>query len=185
MTAAFNKSLRDSSRQCMPARSLLIATSPVSRSLQGLSYTRSFPCAMTSPERDAIGSQLAAPSRRRQAAGRSPMASQYAGLKSPPARKREIPSRAAASSRRAGLQAAAFEAITYTPPPWKKLKRFLLRGLTTKERLIITLKYCERLTFAEIGVVLALPEKQVAALHRDIVRRVRRWVLSDDYDSWT
>lgn len=110
------------------------------------------------------------------------MASQYAGLKSPPVRKREIPSRAATPSRRSGLQAAAFEAITYTPPPWKKLRRFLLRGLTTKERLIITLKYCERLTFAEIGAVLELPEKQVAALHRDIVRRVRRWVLADDYD---
>jgi DNA-directed RNA polymerase specialized sigma24 family protein len=80
------------------------------------------------------------------------------------------------------VQAAAFEAITYTPPPWKKLKRFLLRGLTTKERLIVTLKYCERLTFAEIGAVLELPEKQVAALHRDIVRRVRRWVLADRND---
>lgn len=90
--------------------------------------------------------------------------------------------RGTAPTRRAGVQAAAFEAITYTPPPWKKLKRFLLRGLTTKERLIVTLKYCERLTFAEIGAVLELPEKQVAALHRDIVRRVRRWVLADGND---
>jgi DNA-directed RNA polymerase specialized sigma24 family protein len=110
------------------------------------------------------------------------MASPYAGLQSPPARRREILARGTPPTRRAGVQATAFEAITYTPPPWKKLKRFLLRGLTTKERLIVTLKYCERLTFAEIGAVLELPEKQVAALHRDIVRRVRRWVLADRDD---
>ncbi|NLE60271.1 MAG: hypothetical protein GX616_18125 [Planctomycetes bacterium] len=110
------------------------------------------------------------------------MASPYASLKSSPARGREILPRAAGPSRRAGSQSAAFEAITYTPPPWKKLKRFLLRGLTTKERLIITLKYCERLTFGEIAAVLEMPEKHVSSLHRNIVRRVRRWVLTDSDD---
>lgn len=59
------------------------------------------------------------------------------------------------------------------------MKRFVLRGLTTKERLLITLRYCERLTMAEIAIILEMPEARVVELHRNVVQRVRKWVLGD------
>lgn len=107
------------------------------------------------------------------------MASPYASLKSPAPRGRTALARTGAGARRPDSRAAGIDAITYTPPLWKKMKRFVLRGLTTKERLLLTLRYCERLTFAEIGVVLELPERRVAQLHRNVVQRVRKWVTGD------
>ncbi len=107
------------------------------------------------------------------------MASQCASLKSPAVKRRESPSRATEPAPRSSGRPAAVEAITYTPPPWKKLKRFVQRGLTTKERLLITLRYCERLTMAEIGIILEMPEPRVVELHRNVVQRVRKWVLGD------
>ena len=107
------------------------------------------------------------------------MASQYASLASPGVRSRARLSRRDAVARGGRSQTAVADAITYTPPLWKKMKRFVMRGLTTKERLLLTLRYCERLTFTEIGVVLEMPETRVAELHRNVVQRVRKWVLGE------
>ena len=107
------------------------------------------------------------------------MGSQYASLAPPSVKSRVALGKNSAVVRRGRLPSAAVEAITYTPPLWKKMKRFVLRGLTTKERLLIALRYCERLTFAEIGVVLEMPEARVTELHRNVVQRVRKWVLGE------
>jgi hypothetical protein len=107
------------------------------------------------------------------------MASQYASLASPGVKRRSGLSRGSVVTRDGRSQTAVVEAITYTPPLWKKMKRFVLRGLTTKERLLLSLRYCERLTFTEIAVVLEMPESRVAELHRNVVQRVRKWVLDE------
>jgi DNA-directed RNA polymerase specialized sigma24 family protein len=107
------------------------------------------------------------------------MASQCASLKPPALKRRESLSRTGTPAPRANAHPSAVEAITYTPPPWKKLKRFVRRGLTTKERLLVTLRYCERLTMAEIGIILEMPEARVTELHHNVVQRVRKWVLGE------
>ncbi len=107
------------------------------------------------------------------------MASQYTSLASPGVRRPARFSKRNPVARSGRSQTAVVDAITYTPPLWKKMKRFVMRGLTTKERLLLTLRYGEQLTFAEIAVVLEMPETRVAELHRNVAQRVRKWVLGE------
>ena len=107
------------------------------------------------------------------------MGSQCASIKSVGARRRDNPYGATAPIRRTQPTPTA----TIPPPDigatWKKLKRFVKRGLTTKERLLITLHYCENLTMAEIGAVLEMPESRVVEIHRNVLSRVKTWVVGN------
>lgn len=49
----------------------------------------------------------------------------------------------------------------------------VLRGLTSKERLIVLLYYVEELTMREIGTALGLSESRVCQLHTRIMKRLR------------
>lgn len=52
-------------------------------------------------------------------------------------------------------------------------------GLSREERLIITLYYCEGLTFSDIGVILALSESRVSQIHSHLVERLRVRLAND------
>lgn len=56
------------------------------------------------------------------------------------------------------------------------LLEFVRTELSTEERLIITLRYCEELTIPEIGAVLNQPAAHVGAVHDRVVARVRKWL---------
>jgi DNA-directed RNA polymerase specialized sigma24 family protein len=105
------------------------------------------------------------------------MASQCAGTRPSAAKRPQIPYDPPAPIRRAQGSHSADRVSLSDSPPWKKLKRFVRRGLTTKERLLITLRYCENLTMAEIGAVLEMPEARVVELHQNVLERVKTWVL--------
>jgi DNA-directed RNA polymerase specialized sigma24 family protein len=104
------------------------------------------------------------------------MASQLASMKPPGIKRREpgyAPVRRPPSNTNGGKPSPEGS------PTWKKLRRFVNRGLTSKERLLITLHYCENLTMAEIGAVLGLPESSVIKMHRNVLERVKTWVLGN------
>jgi DNA-directed RNA polymerase specialized sigma24 family protein len=65
----------------------------------------------------------------------------------------------------------------------RKMRRFVQRGLTTRERLLITLHYCEDLTLHEISAILELPLKTVAEMKQDLVDRVEHWVMQTSQNS--
>jgi DNA-directed RNA polymerase specialized sigma24 family protein len=105
------------------------------------------------------------------------MASQCASVRPLAGRRRDSSYTPAAPIKRTPPSPATGKSTSNNSPAWKKLKRFVRRGLTSKERLLITLHYCENLTLAEIGAVLEMPEARVAELHRNVLERVRTWVV--------
>jgi len=63
-----------------------------------------------------------------------------------------------------------------SPIAQAKLTEYVRKKLTTEERLVIMLRYCEELTASEIAAVLRIPESRVAQVHDDVVARVTRWL---------
>lgn len=53
------------------------------------------------------------------------------------------------------------------------LSKYITRGLSREERLVLVLYYYEDLTMAEIGSVLNLSESRVSQIHKDILQRLR------------
>jgi DNA-directed RNA polymerase specialized sigma24 family protein len=105
------------------------------------------------------------------------MGSQCASMKPPAARRHNNPYGKTNPVGRTPSSTVSDRPSPSLPPAWKKMKRFVKRGLTTKERLLITLRYCENLTLQEIGVVLDLPASRVAEMHQNVLERVKTWVL--------
>jgi RNA polymerase sigma factor (sigma-70 family) len=52
--------------------------------------------------------------------------------------------------------------------------RAFAETLTTHERLLVQLYYCEELTLAEIAAVLGVDVGHVGAMHRGIIERVQQ-----------
>ena len=53
------------------------------------------------------------------------------------------------------------------------LKALIQKGLTSTERLILTLYYYEEMTMKEIGMTLDLSESRVSQMHSSIVARLQ------------
>ena len=58
----------------------------------------------------------------------------------------------------------------------KELQEFAKNKLSTEERLVLMLRYCEELSMAEISAVLKQPASDVARIHDQVVSRVRKWL---------
>lgn len=54
------------------------------------------------------------------------------------------------------------------------LTKFLAKGLTREERLVLVLYYFEDMTMADIGAVLNLSESRVSQIHKEILQRLRQ-----------
>jgi RNA polymerase sigma factor for flagellar operon FliA len=83
-----------------------------------------------------------------------------------------------AGERRDESRISALVAVDPGPSPTKHAERelireYLTRGLKEQDRLIITLYYYERLTMAEIGLVLGVSESRVCQRHAEIVEQLR------------
>lgn len=64
------------------------------------------------------------------------------------------------------------------PAVHQQLLAFVQRELSTEERLIIMLRYCEALTMTEIAAVLRKPVGDVTHVHDQIVARVKEWMTT-------
>lgn len=60
----------------------------------------------------------------------------------------------------------------------------ITHALSRNERLIITLHYCEGLTFRDIGTVLDLSESRVSQMHTHLVGRLRIRLATDPENHW-